>query len=352
MTVLPLWGRDLAELLAPSGPRRQPMCGFEESYADIIDYIIRCTWRIWEGRGIDLIRTHYAEDCPVHTMTGTVRGVQPVIDGTRAVLEAFPDRTLVGEAVIWSGDEEAGYLSSHRITSHATHLGPNEYGEPTGRRIDFTTIADCLCRENRIVEEWLVRDHAAIVRKLGLDVAAFAAVQASQDRQVGPSEWRQEAMQAIRDKAAAGTAASGAPYPSTDPQEFALAWFAAMLQGFADDGARQFYAPFARAWFPDERAALGHSAIARRQRQLLDPFEDLAASCEHIGAVREGPYDDIAVRWLLTGRHGRHGLYGPATGRHAYMLAVTHLRVLDGAIVEQWTIFDELALRRQLAGGL
>jgi hypothetical protein len=83
------------------------------------------------------------------------------------------DRTLVGEAVIWSGDEEEGYLSSHRITSHATHLGANEYGPPTGP-------ADRLHDDRRlplpgelIVEEWLVRDHAAILRKLGLDVVTW-----------------------------------------------------------------------------------------------------------------------------------------------------------------------------------
>ena len=28
------------------------------------------------------------------------------------------------------------------------------------------------------------------------------------------------------------------------------------------------------------------------------------------------------------------------------------LRTIDGQIVEEWTIFDELALRRQMAGGL
>jgi hypothetical protein len=54
-------------------------------------------------------------------------------EGTRAVLAAFPDRTLVGEAVIWSGDEEEGYLSSHRITSHATHWAPmNMARRPAG----------------------------------------------------------------------------------------------------------------------------------------------------------------------------------------------------------------------------
>jgi predicted ester cyclase len=60
----------------------------------------------------------------------------------------------------------------------------------------------------------------------------------------------------------------------------------------------------------------------------------------------------VAVRWTLTGLHAAAGLYGPPTGRNAYILAVTHLRVLDKRIVEQWTVFDELALHRQLAGGL
>jgi hypothetical protein len=197
-----------------------------------------------------------------------------------------------------------------------------------------------------------VRDHAAIVRKLGLDVCALARSQAAADQEAGPQEWRQEAMQAIRDRSGADARTDAMPDAGVDPQAFARAWFSAMLSGFAGEAAERFYAPFARAWLPDERSALGHDAIARRHRQFLDPFTDLAASCDHVGAVREGPYQDIAVRWLLTGRHARDGLYGPATGRVAYILAVTHLRVLDGRIVEQWTIFDELALRRQLAGGL
>ena len=70
MTALALWGRDLAQQLAPSGPRRQPMQGFDDCYADIIDYIIRCTHRIWEERGLDLIDSHYSADCPVTQWRG------------------------------------------------------------------------------------------------------------------------------------------------------------------------------------------------------------------------------------------------------------------------------------------
>ena len=73
---------------------------------------------------------------------------------------------------------------------------------------------------------------------------------------------------------------------------------------------------------------------------------------DHVASVAEGPYTDIALRWSYAARHAHDGRYGAATGRDIYILAVTHLRTIDGQIAEEWTIFDELALRRQMAGGL
>ena len=72
---------------------------------------------------------------------------------------------------------------------------------------------------------------------------------------------------------------------------------------------------------------------------------------DHIGSVIEGPYTDIALRWSYTARHAHGGFYGAATDQDIYILAVTHLRTINGQIAEEWTIFDELALRRQMAGG-
>ena len=356
MTALALWGRDLAQQLAPSGPRRQSMAGFDECYADIIDYIIRCTWRIWEGRGLDLIDSHYSADCPVYTMAGPIFGAANVKQGTAATLAAFPDRTLVGDAVIWSGDDQAGYLSSHRITSHATNLGASEFGPATGRKIDFTTIADCLCLENRIIEEWLVRDNAAIVRKLGFDIDALAKAQAEVDRASGAAVWRQEAMAAVRAgavKVEAGAAVTGGlTDPARDPQTFARWYFASVLQSRSPEAFAAAYAPSARANLPDERRPVGLVAIAQANAAIFGCFDRSAMTLDHVGAVVEGPYTDIALRWSMTARHAHDGLYGAATGRDIYILAVTHLRTIAGQIAEEWTIFDELALRRQMAGGL
>ena len=351
MTALALWGRTLEQQLAPSGARRQPMQGFDDCYADIIDYIIRCTHRIWEERGLDLIDSHYSADCPVYTMAGPVFGAAVVKANTAATLVSFPDRTLVGDAVIWSGNDQAGYLSSHRITSHATNLGASEFGPATGRKIEFTTIADCLCLKNRIIEEWLVRDNAAIVRKLGFDIAALAAKQAAADRESGPAVWRLEAMSAVRNNAMAASAGA-TPDPAQDPQAFARWYFASVLQSPSPEASAAAYAPAARANQPDERRPIGHDAISQARAEIFGCFADGAMTLDHVGSVIEGPYTDIALRWSYTARHAADGRYGAATGRDIYILAVTHLRTIDGQIAEEWTIFDEFALRRQMAGGL
>ena len=327
------------------------MHGFDACYADIIDYIIRCTHRIWEERGLDLIDSHYSADCPVWTMAGPVFGAAVVKANTAKTLLSFPDRTLVGDAVIWSGDDRAGYLSSHRITSHATNLGASEFGPASGRKIEFTTIADCLCLENRIIEEWLVRDNAAIVRKLGFDIAALAAAQAAADQAEGAAEWRQTAMSAVRSGAV--TIAAGAmPHPARDPHAFARWYFARILHAISPAAIAAAYAPAACATLPDERRAVGHPAIAASRAAIFGCFDRSAITLDHVGAVIEGPYTDIALRWSMTARHAHDGRYGAASGREIYILAVTHLRTIGGQIAQEWTVFDELALLRQIAGGL
>ncbi len=45
------------------------------------------------------------------------------------------------------------------------------------------TIADCLCHENQIVEEWLVRDNLRAVWQVGGDPMMVARQQAEADKQ-------------------------------------------------------------------------------------------------------------------------------------------------------------------------
>ena len=54
---------DYPDLAPQNGKRSQSLQGFDEIYTDIVDYIVRCTHRIWDERDIGLIYTHYTHNC-------------------------------------------------------------------------------------------------------------------------------------------------------------------------------------------------------------------------------------------------------------------------------------------------
>ncbi len=87
--------------------------------------------------------------------------------------------------------------------------------------------------------------------------------------------------------------------------------------------------------------------------QLCAALHDVRFRLDHF-AARPLPYGDIAValRWSLVGVHRGTGVWGRPSGRELLLLAVSHLRLHRGLIVEDITVFDELAVLRQVAGGL
>ncbi|MEO0916359.1 MAG: ester cyclase, partial [Pseudomonadota bacterium] len=150
------------------------MKGFSNRFADFPDYILGVTKEIWEDRGISTLHDYYAKDIIVRSPGSVVTGNLGVINATMATLAEFPDRQLLGEDVIWSGNPEDGMLSSHRILSTATHAGDGVYGAATGKMLAYRILADCHAKENVIDDEWLIRDQGAIVRQLGWDPHAYA----------------------------------------------------------------------------------------------------------------------------------------------------------------------------------
>ncbi len=351
MTGIPnIGGRDIAEILSPQGPPRQHIPGFDPEYADIVDYILRCTHRIWEQKDVGLIATHYASNIVVHMMAGPSYGMEGVIAGTARTLSAFPDRTLTGEAVIWSDEGDGAYLSSHRITSTATNLGTSELGPATGKRITFTTIADCLCKANLIIEEWLVRDYSHMALQLGYHPRAVARIHAEADKAKGEgrAEWRQAAMARVREAALTRWTNTSMPDPLADPHAFAHAFFDQIINHARFGRVREVYSPAAHWSGPGGRRLFGWGEVAGWFTALIASFGDARLSVDHVARVG----NEIAVRWSLTGTHDGGALYGSATGEPIYILAVTHWRFEHGAIVDDVTVFDEVALMRQMEGGL
>ena len=141
---------------------------------DIVDFILGITFEIWGEGGVELIHQYYAADSIVWGLDGITHGAAEVVDGTRATLQGFPDRLLLAENVVWSGNRADGYYTSHRLLSLATNKGPTIYGPATGIRIRMTNIADCFIKDGMIVKEWLVRDNMTLATQLGAEPLAAA----------------------------------------------------------------------------------------------------------------------------------------------------------------------------------
>jgi predicted ester cyclase len=279
-----------------------------------------------------------------------VVGVQAVKRNTLATLAAFPDRTLIGEDVIWSEDSPGRFHSSHRIASLMTHLGDDAtFGAPTGRRALVHTIADCVCVENRIVEEWLVRDNGWLARQLGCSIREIANRQATHDQTADSlaHAWRIREIERVRARPNGFNTATAAM-----AHRFAEAWDAAFTTMMIGEAAT-IYAPAADICWPTGRRAFGPRGFVGFAVSMMSQLADAAFSIDHV-AQTDLPDDEIAtaVRWSLAGIHAGAGAWGATTGRELYVLGVSHCRWRSGRIIEERTIFDEIAIARQIAGGL
>lgn len=346
--VISAYGRPIEEQLTVK-PRRMPLDGFEDVYCDFVDYIIRCTHRIWEEKGVGLIRTHYSDDCRVWMLSGVSVGAEEVIDNTVASLAAWPDRRPIGEDVIWSEDAPGEFLSSHRIVSTATSLGDDAaIGAARGATTHIMVVADCLTARNFIIDEYIVRDNAQLARQLGLDPREVARRAAAADREGDQSRhaFRAEMIGEVR-----GTPHALPPqgHPARPVADALLAAFE--RQDF--DEAMTITSPTIESYWPSGRRGVGRGYWIGCILNIMAPLSDRKFRIDH-WAARPLPDGDIAVaiRWFLTGRHTRGGVWGAPTGRELLILAISHYRLRGGRVIEDISCFDEVPVLRQVEGGL
>ena len=311
------------------------MKGFDAEFTDLDHYIRVITDRIWEGRRIDDIRRYYSDDCAVETPSSVSIGVQPVIDGTRSTLLAFPDRRLLAEDVIASGDDAGGYLSSHRIFSPMTHAGPGVFGPASGRPVYARTIADCVCINNRIVHEWLVRDQAAIARQIG-----------SHERDVA-QRWLNE--RGGFNKAA--MPAAPAPYVSfLDTQALAVNYAEAYRLAWTGTSLESSHHAAVIAAVPGGEARVGLTSLNSYWSDMRSAFPDGDFSVEHLVANERTDKGNtaVAMRWRLRATHQGGGRYGAATGKPIEILGIQHAEIEHGKVVREWVLIDDVAVWMQV----
>jgi len=344
---------DIGDFMAAANTgRRHGLQGFDEDYVDIVDYIIRCTHKIWEEKGIGLIYSHYAHNILIETSDGVTYGRDAVIAGSTRVMNAFPNVRLIGDDVIWSGNDQEGFHSSHRIYWTGTNTGYSVYGPPTGRAITRYGIAHCLVKENRVVEEWIARDEMALILQLGFNPHELARRMAEIkcDRQdnshVGPAS--QGEITRLRGQE------PPPPLPEPTEEGFDIDYF--VRRAFHEiwnwrllNKVEEYYTPRHWAYVPPNRYLYGLGEYKAHILSLLAAFSDLAVQVDHVCWVqdRDGRYR-VAIRWTMQGTHDGPGWYGPPTGKRIRILGITHQHIENELITREWMVFDQFALLKQL----
>ncbi len=339
---------DISKIMAPGQERTQNLQGFDDDYVDIVDYIIRCTHKIWEEHGIGLIYTHYGHNVSIWTTDSLTYGREAVIEGTLRTQAAFPDLRLYGDEVIWTGDDETGFHTSHRITWVGTNTGYSIYGPPTGRQVIRTGIANCFVKENRIVEEWIARDELGLVLQLGFDLREVVPKLIQQDRRLGiqPREY------ALPDRVRGQTTPEVLPDRAGDEfdvEDFVRRSFHEIWNWRLLNQIDMYYHPEHVCHTTCNRHLYGRGPFRAFVLTLLGTFPDAVMSIEHfyyMGNAEEG-YRTM-TRWNLQGTHKGPGPYGEPTGRPFYLMGISHHTIRAGRFVEEWTYFDEVALLKQL----
>ena len=329
----------------PKGPQGQ-MRGFDPEFTDIVDYILRITYRIWEGKQVGLCRDYYSADCPVYTLAGYTEGAEEVTQNTIKTLAGFPDRTLHADNIVWGGDDVTGFHSSHLISTSMTHLGPSEFGPATGKHAQIQVIAHCVVRENRVVEEWLVRDNYSLAQQLGVDPLAYAQERAAQplDPQSRFAQWLASETERVL-----AVPEQRAPYPDNASNEAMIAvaleniWNAKLL-----GDCRVLYAENAVLHASARSDFEGLESVQGFYLEILGAMPDARIAVDYAcsNAMLDG--DFVAARWTLAGHHTGSGRWGDPTGAPLLILGESQYRLENGKVVEEWLVFDELAVLTQI----
>ena len=318
------------------------MQGFDSEFKNLKDYILKITHRIWEERGVDRIREYYAKNAPVKTPSSITSHVEDVVRFTLQTLQMFPDRQLLGEDVIGSEVEPGTFYSSHRILSTMTHEGDGFFGPPTKAKIHTRIIADCVCRENKVIDEWMVRDQSAILKQIGLNPKEFSLKLAE--------EWMN----------------SGQPLLSAD--DLVNRWTGPPDSGKASGIVEKLIATYTSVFDNSELRLLDQShdracqifapegKTLNGRSQLIDFLASYLASfpkgnfkVHHwILNQEEGKNTRIALRWSYSASHQGEGFFGKPKGAPVVVMAMTHAELQEGNVIREFHAIDEISIWKQI----
>jgi len=330
------------------GPK-QEMVGFEPTYNNIVDYIVRITYRIWEDRDVEYIADTYAPDSVVFDDYGLKDSNAKIISDTYHTTGAFSDIVLDAREVIWAGDDDIGWRSSHRLMIAGTNDGDSNYGAATGKKTNYLCLANCVTKANDIYLEQVLYNSCAMLMQLGIDPREEAARLAKSP----PGGWPRDAATWERLRTEGGPKkpiSLAEPVDGFDPDEFTRRIHIALFNNKDVDSA---YANFVDG-FSFENASLrqgsGRDAHSAMLSEILDTLSNISFQVDEVywmGNDEEGYL--VSTRWSMDAVHAKDGIYDAPTNAPLQIWGITQHEIQGGKITQEWMLFNEMDVMIQIA---
>ena len=327
----------------------QSMRGFEETYRNIIDYIVRITYRIWEDREVEYIADTYSDTSLVFDDYGLQHGCRKIIDDTHHTTGAFSDIKLIADEIVWAGDDEIGYHTSHRTIIRGTNDGDSRYGPATNRYIDVLVIANCVALENEIFLEHVLYNNSSMLQQLGHSLRDIVPALAASP----PAGWPRETAiwDNLRSSARPQRPISVAqPIDGFDVDRLARRIIDELWNRRNLEALTATYATGFGFEGPTDRKFSGANNYREFLGSILGAFPDLEVRVDEVywmGNDVDGYL--TSERWSAEGTHTGPGLYGEPTRKPVQIWGITQHEIVGGRIVREWLLFNELDLMMQLA---
>lgn len=313
------------------------MAGFE--WHDVVDYIDRTTYEIWNDRRPDLVQRFYTPHTVVWTDAGVLVGQHGVTRETQDRQAAYSGYVGAIDDTIWTGDDRSGYRTSMRWTWRGTTTGAGPLRPPPGRAVTGSTIANCLVVGERIVEEWKAGDPAFAAQQMGIEPATALERLAEDDAGYDSADRRTGEQ--------LGATVPAIPPDPAESELFVTELFHALYNARDLAAADRCYAPGAPYTYGRSRVSAGPLGVRAEVSRWLDLLPDLRLVVEELYSNQDDvARSRVAVRYRITGTART-----AAGERSVSTMGVHHLHVRGDLIVAEWAEYDSLALRAQLAGG-
>ena len=318
------------------------MNGFDSEFNNLKDYILKITYRIWEEGNVECIRNYYAEKISVKTPISVSDTIEEVINTTYETLKIFPDRKLLGEDVIGSEEQHGLFYSSHRILSSATHLGDGFFGSPTGYKISYRVIADCICRGNKVIDEWMVRDQSAIVKQIGIKPQEFGHQLALNLKNLGGAIPKPEGLVKRWEGSSEEVRLTGL---SKDLAQC----YKSIWEDSEFDILKKTHNRACHVHAPEGKFILGRNKLIEFLRGFTKSFRN-GNYVVHNWIINEEEAKNtrVALRWSFSAEHNGLADFGKPTGAPIVIMAITHTEIQEGLVVREYHAIDEISLWMQI----